>query len=451
MGMTRNLKEDEEDITVEELLPLIKNLVDRHNKLQQEYDILDRELSEQKMRMEDKINKLDIDKNRNNKYLISEQEHKEKMELLKNNYDNNLLSISSEYEQDIDQRKKVINKLTKKLNDADKENDALRESLEAIEHENNALRLSINNKNKQHQKMQLVKNKNKQLLLENDAMRQQIDALEEELDALLLEKEQNKNNDINIQHQHSKTIMMEQPMLSDHASSNYDGNDLLHQIEDAQNFELEEKENENEHSTILTKLSKYKNIGAMDPESMQQIMALLQEKEDNKRKNSSNRSGQNVIDNLSLESNYSDSEQKIGEQIDCIEDDIRELKDMVLSLMDSTNNITPQINANLGPLVRKINRIYVMLSGPTLNRRQIIDEQHNDTETESAYTNNQKSMNFNLYSSLYSFIPYINDWIPSIGFSAIILSTMYLLIKYHKGKFIGIGQPRVLRNKRSKK
>merc|ERR1711920_50542 len=74
------------------------------------------------------------------------------------------------------------------------------------------------------------------------------------------------------------------------------------------------------------------------------------------------------VDAFLLESNYSDSEQKMEEQLDSIEDDVRELKDMVLSLMDSTNNITPQINQNLGPLLRKINRMYVMLSGPMQSR-----------------------------------------------------------------------------------
>merc|ERR1712087_344281 len=95
-------------------------------------------------------------------------------------------------------------------------------------------------------------------------------------------------------------------------------------------------------------------------------MALLQQKEEQRHGSAS----QQNVDAFSLESNYSDSEQKMEEQLDSIEDDVRELKDMLLSLMDATNNITPQINQNLGPLLRKINRMYVMLSGPMQSRSQ---------------------------------------------------------------------------------
>merc|ERR1712129_520975 len=140
---------------------------------------------------------------------------------------------------------------------------------------------------------------------------------------------------------------------------------------------------------------------------------------------------------------------------------------MLLSLMDSTNNITPQINQNLGPLLRKINRMYVMLSGPMQSRSQshLLQQQQaqaqqfkygqlqsvhsfqseRSSQIESSHGHKQSE---NETSSHWMSIltPYINDWIPSIGFSAIILSTMYLIVKYHNGRSIGIGQPRVLRN-----
>eukprot|EP00483_Globobulimina_turgida_P005434 UN05444 len=74
--------------------------------------------------------------------------------------------------------------------------------------------------------------------------------------------------------------------------------------------------------------------------------------------------------------------------MDNIEDDIRELKDMLLSLMDCTNNVTPQINANLGPLVRKINRMYVMLSGPMGPAMSRTSEVHND----SSFMNRDRSL-----------------------------------------------------------
>merc|ERR1712176_1606788 len=137
--------------------------------------------------------------------------------------------------------------------------------------------------------------------------------------------------------------------------------------EEEEEEEGDSEEEEERDENVLSELARYKDIGATDPNSMQQIMALLQQKEE-KRNNPQSNSQQDV-DAFSLESNYSDSEQKMEEQLDCIEDDVRELKDMMLSLMDSTNNITPQINQNLGPLLRKINRMYVMLSGPMQQQR----------------------------------------------------------------------------------
>eukprot|EP01083_Nonionella_stella_P189425 700443_1 len=264
--------------------------------------------------------------------------------------------------------------------------------------------------------------------------------------------------------------------LSDHDSSI--GNDLLNQIGDVNNNDYisanqsstdppdrnseyedededEKKINDNDslpRDTILANLSKYKrDIADGNPDSMAQILALLQEKEHKRLGAGHSNPSQDVIDNYSVESNYSDSEQELKEQIDNIEDDIRELKDMVLSLMDSTNNLTPQINANLGPLVRKINRMYVMLSGgpggyinPIGPSDSTTSEIGLDTDTDS-----QISIRKGSDKTWMAWItPYVNDWMPSIGFSAIILSTMYLLIKYHKGRFIGIGTPRVLRKKR---
>jgi len=191
----------------------------------------------------------------------------------------------------------------------------------------------------------------------------------------------------------------------------------------------------------------------------------LQQKED--KRNNLSASQQNV-DAFSLESNYSDSEQKLEEQLDSIEDEVRELKDMLLSLMDATNNITPQINQNLGPLLRKINRMYVMLSGPMQSRSSHLlqrqeqgqfnkygylqsvhshqSERSSQIESSHGHKQSENEIGSNWFAIL---TPFVNDWIPSIGFSAIILSTMYLIVKYHNGRFIGIGQPRVLRNNRN--
>ena len=537
---------------------------ERHDKLQREYEFLKRELQEKEIEIDnlqraqlavDSNNTLhyvqtsDFDSNghqrqptkQNQTVLISESEHLEKMEFLKNSYEDNLLSIELDYKSQIEAHQKQIKALNKELNEGDKENDALRQSLEAMEHENESLRISINANNKTFQSLKLYQSKNKQLLSENEALKQQIDALEIEMDAILQQNEEREHQNELMQqqmqmqqanhiehtaaaaylnhpamtakpqtptHRISKTIVMgggsvealsnkgsSNQNVSDHGSSTTGGgNDLLHQIGDyhdmsppndrdsnyGSNEESEDDEkrimneyddddddedndNENE-ANVLSQLARYKEIDDMGPNSMQQIMALLQQKED--KRNNLSASQQNV-DAFSLESNYSDSEQKMEEQLDSIEDDVRELKDMLLSLMDATNNITPQINQNLGPLLRKINRMYVMLSGPIgpmqsrmshLNKHRSVNgislqQSVNSYQSERSsqidlLSQKQKATNEVNANWMSILTPYINDWIPSIGFSAIILSTMYLIVKYHNGRFIGIGSPRVLRNNR---
>eukprot|EP01084_Bolivina_argentea_P188030 323762_1 len=514
-----------EDITVEELLPLIKNLVDRHNKLQQEYDNLNREFREQRIVFEDKISELeqDISFEEMNQYNETNmtrssgkrsrgsatghdaanlkhlrQEYEDKIEHLKNNYQSNLLSMQSQYETEIETQKKEIHNLTKDLNDADKENDALRQTLEALEHENQSLRISINNNNKQFQNSKLYQNKNKSLLLENETLKQQIEALEHEMDCIMQEQEQQEvdmdnNNYLNQNnmgtkanpnqrpqtptHAYTRTMVMgtrdaldvgSNKGLSDGRDSSVGGDDLMQQIgdelmmtnrssvdppmmdrdsnygDDADQYEDDEKKmNDDSRShgsrNTLANLSKFKKIGAMDPDSMAAIMALLEQKE-KKRLQSSHglNSSKDVVDNCSVESNYSDSQQNLEEQIGTIEDDIRELKDMVLSLMDSTNNIQPSINSNLGPLIRKINRMYVMLSGPMESRTAMSQMDDNASDYGNRYDppiserSYNTSMDHHGQQSEKSWIalvtPYVNEWMPSIGFSAIILSTMYLLM-----------------------
>ena len=57
----------------------------------------------------------------------------------------------------------------------------------------------MNNNNKQFQNIKLLKNKNKQLLLENETLHQQLEELEEEVQELMIEEEQIQQNEINNQ------------------------------------------------------------------------------------------------------------------------------------------------------------------------------------------------------------------------------------------------------------
>merc|ERR1712154_619754 len=101
-----------------------------------------------------------------------------------------------------------------------------------------------------------------------------------------------------------------------------------------------------------------------------------------------------------------------------------------------------------GPLLRKINRMYVMLSGPIamqqrsshrLNHDRNGNNIHLPSSSVQSFPSAETESNSKVQSEAESddwfsrvLTPYINDWIPSIGFSAIILSTMYLIVKYHK-------------------
>ena len=191
------------------------------------------------------------------------QEYEDKIEILKSNYEDNLLRVQSQFQQDIETLNKQIKTLNKELNDTDKENDALRQSLEALEHENQSLRISMNNNNKQFQNIKLLKNKNKQLLLENETLHHQLEDMEDDMQELMMRVEQEKrdmnnqeylnpsspvhrggNNNVNMRpqtptHAYAKTLVMgnrdslevgSNKGLSDHESNI--SNDLLHQIAD---------------------------------------------------------------------------------------------------------------------------------------------------------------------------------------------------------------------------
>ena len=133
-GQSNNNQNQMDTITVEELVPIIKNLADRYTKLQEEYDILDREYREQKILMEDRISQLQqedmsitsdtIMKDHDYVSIMRDkliQEYEDKIEIVKNNYEDNLLRVQSQYQHEIDQQNKQIKSLNKELNDGDKE------------------------------------------------------------------------------------------------------------------------------------------------------------------------------------------------------------------------------------------------------------------------------------------------------------------------------------------
>eukprot|EP01084_Bolivina_argentea_P307680 531847_1 len=290
--------------------------------------------------------------------------------------------LENKYAQDIEIRKKEIKTLTKGLLDAERETDSLKQSLAVLEHENKSLRMSLNNSNKQFQNIKSIENINKQLILENDELRLHIESLEQEIDLLIQEIEV-AHIEANIKKDNATNRMKMQQLEQRTVKSDVRSVRTIH--------------------SVKTYASSHAYVTAIN--SVQTDVA----------------------------SNYSDGEQELKEQTD-IEDDIRELKDMVLSLMDSTNNLIPRINANLRPLVRKINRMYVILSGASsgyINQVGLFDSTTSeigpDMDTDSQISIRKGSTKTWMEQS----IPYINDWMPSIGFSSIILSTMYFLIKYH--------------------
>jgi len=614
------------DITVEELLPILKNMVDRYNNLQQEHDTLTHQLREQQLLLEDRMTPptaAAVDK----KYMSAGSamefaqrqklidEYEEKMELLETNFNTNLMSMEAGYKAQIDALDKSIKGLHKELRDGDKENEALRASVEALEHENESLRINMNQNNQQFQNVKILKNKNKQLVGENDELRQQLEQLEQEMDFVITQQQEQQQMALAQQqqmygsnselqrtsphyrgvrpqtpnHRVQKTLMIgannsnnnsaagmddrdRASNLSEHGSS-AGGNDLLHQIgdyelnhdpllsghpssvepadrdsnyngdqplppqqqettpemdeitqppppqqhergSDGDDADDDEDDDDDGASTqlhndddrklqsasgdidvnILANLRKYKKLDLDDPNSMAQILQLLQAKETKRMQASSRQQSHNdALDAFSQESNYSDSDAKLEQQIDAIEDELRELKDMVSSLVDSTNNISPQINNSLGPLLRKVNRMYVMLTGPMgpvesrtslqhsqgvgaqaamLMRARTRSFQHDSDDDEAAHAHammNEAASNYSLRSKdnrgggggaehgwMRSIMPYVTEWGPAVGFSAILLFSVYVVAHYRRtGKVDVLGMHSrkldVLRKNRSLK
>ena len=87
--------------------------------------------------------------------------------------------------------------------------------------------------------------------------------------------------------------------------------------------------------------------------------------------------------NESVQSNYEDSETNMEEKIDAIEEEIREIKDLVTQILNDTNEISPNINNNLNPIKRQINRMFVMLTGSNVRKLIQSDTEIVTSDTES--------------------------------------------------------------------
>ena len=64
-----------------------------------------------------------------------------------------------------------------------------------------------------------------------------------------------------------------------------------------------------------------------------------------------------------MASNYDDSDSNLAEhaQIDAIEEDMRELREMMQLLLDTAENNNGNLGSYIGPVHKKVNRIYLML------------------------------------------------------------------------------------------
>jgi len=400
--------------------------------------------------------------------------------------------------------------MEKELDAVYKENDGLRQSVEKLQHQNQGLRQSMNNGHKQLQSMAMLRKTNKRLQLDHEALQRQIGEMQLEMARMAEENENLILNQDAAAHRvaaadsgadadSAADRLPPTPMvgvggiLSDRSASTVDHTDLMHQIGDEYEAERgvspqstrhssdppdrdsnygdevdEVKHNENEDA--LEALGRFKNVSGEHP-NWEQIGLLLKKKEIKRLQANSQPHSQDVFDTLSLESNYSESAQNIGAQLDGIEDDVRELKELVIDLQRSTNHITPTVAHSLHPLARKIQRIYLMLSGPmppeqsttsalneaaTMATARRVHHRHrrsmrsggmspydSDTDdTSSQPSTRPKSMRSATGYWVGYITPWIADWMPSIGFSAILLSTMYLMFQRQRAS------PKVLRNGR---
>ena len=227
----------------------------------------------------------------------------------------------------------------------------------------------------------------------------------------------------------------------------------------------DEKEESNNNDDNISNKSKAKN--SKIPTSWKQVIDSMAQKQ----KASSAKA--------SIESNYDDSETNLEEKIDDIEEDVRRIKEMVTQILNETQQISPEINNNINPIKRQINRMFLMLNG---GDNVIIDPSVTDiiSDSESATTenssngikqkkpgikkrpsqsnlknNNDNNMDTNSWWNWIKgdLIPQklqpkktvLEEWSPVVGFSVVILSVLYLIRKYRNGD-ITFGNPRVLRN-----
>ena len=212
-----------------------------------------------------------------------------------------------------------------------------------------------------------------------------------------------------------------------------------------------------------------------------------------------------TIDEFSIQSQYSASETNIGDTLDDMNDDIKQMKEMLRELLENhnVNNMNgngAELQRNLAPIYRAIRQIQIMIGkdfdnnmvgnnnnnngnnnfnnfNNINNNNNRIRNGNNDNDYDhSGYNDNYGQNSYSDHSGssndgsggssqggLSSWVNWIfgdlgdsrmnpnkrslvREYGPPLAFSSIIIAAAYLIIVYHKGYNI-FGQPRVLRKK----
>ena len=191
-----------------------------------------------------------------------------------------------------------------------------------------------------------------------------------------------------------------------------------------------------------------------------------------------------TIDEFSMLSQYSSSETNIGDTLDDMNGDIKQMKEILRELVDNynVNNMNgggnAQMSTDVSTIKRAVRQIQIMMSkdyhgniNRTFDRNERKDDHHHDIDYDDYPGNEGPGPDSDRSSSggsssqgvVASWVTWIfgdladsrmnppkkslvREYGPPLAFSSIIIAAAYLIIVYHKGYNI-FGQPRVLRKK----
>ena len=360
--------------------------------LQHRFDILDATSREAILQKQQKIDDLqdELDQNKAEREL------------------RNKLWNESDVEQDYETMVAKIQSLQTQLSEINQENNALRQELMNTQKERAELEMQVNTKSAQNLFDESnLKKMNKQLILKNEHLKEMVSQLQTDME--FMRDNDNSlepisfanpmshasspftpeaNHEINISLGIPRGINTDGKVPSIHSNPRMLDDMSYGNIREAlgleqalsnfkpggrRNHDLRtvDSEEEDDDDDIKLQLNRGVIQRSEHPTTWEEVLAAMEEKRKKQEFQDSD------IDAYSLASNYDNSDANFVEQIETMEEDMRELREMMQRILINTGE--ENLSRYIGPVQKKVNKIYMMLS------KDFVAKEEDEYEDEDEY------------------------------------------------------------------